>query len=159
MKSIRYVAPVLAVLILVGLSGCGCFMQAQKGETAPPPPSALESTGSVTLNIEFDTAKWDVKPKYNDEIKQVADFMKAHPEAKVVIEGHTDNVGSEAFNIKLSQERAGSVKAYLVDKFGIESSRLRAVGYGPNRPIASNDTAEGRQKNRRVDAVVEKTAK
>jgi OmpA-OmpF porin, OOP family len=152
MKSIKCVASVLAVLMLVWLNGCAT--------EAPPPPqaSALETTGSVTLDIEFDTAKWVVKPKYNDEIKQVADFMKAHPEAKVVIEGHTDTIGSKASNIKLSQQRAESVKAYLVNRFGVEGNRLRAVGYGPDRPIAGNDTAEGRQKNRRVEAVVEKTA-
>ena len=150
----------LILLLGAGLSGCGCVQEAVKGEAAPPPPAptSLETTGSVTLNIEFDTGKWDIKPKYDNEIKQVADFMKAHPETKVVIQGHTDNVGTEASNIKLSQERADSVKGYLVDKFGIASDRLRAVGYGPNKPIASNDTEEGRQKNRRVEAVVEKTA-
>jgi OmpA-OmpF porin, OOP family len=159
MKSIKYVASVLAVLALVWLSGCATEAPAPPSpSSSPPPPSALEATGSVTLDIEFNTAKWYIKPKYNDEIKQVADFMKAHPETKVVIEGHTDSVGSKASNIKLSQQRAESVKAYLVNRFGVEGSRLRAVGYGPDRPIASNDTAEGRQKNRRVEAVVEKTA-
>lgn len=158
LKSIGLVCLVLVLGAV--LSGCGCVQQSMKGEAAPPPPAptSLETTGSVTLNIEFDTGKWDIKPRYDNEIKQVADFMKAHPETKVMIQGHTDNVGTEASNIKLSQERASSVKAYLVDKFGIAGDRLRAVGYGPNKPIASNDTEEGRQKNRRVEAVVEKTA-
>ncbi len=155
MKRIKYASLLFALLMLVVLNGCGCFYQAVKGETAPP-PSSLETTGSVTLNIEFDTGKSDVKAQYNDEIKQVADYMKANPNAKIAIQGHTDNVGSEASNLKLSQARADSVKAYLVDKFGIEPNRLRAVGYGQTRPIASNATAEGRQKNRRVEAVVEK---
>jgi OmpA-OmpF porin, OOP family len=159
LKSIGLVC--LALLLGAGLSGCGCVQQSMKGEVAPPPPVAaqLESSGSVRLDIEFDTAKWDVKPKYDDELKQVADFMKAHPETKLEIQGHTDNVGTEASNIKLSQERADSVKGYLVNKFGIASNRLRAVGYGPNKPIASNGTGEGRQKNRRVEAVVEKAAR
>jgi OOP family OmpA-OmpF porin len=135
-----------------GLSACVCSTQ-----TAPP-PTALETSGSVRLNIEFDTAKSDIKPMYNDEIKQVADFMKAHPGAKVIIQGYTDNVGSEATNVALSEARAKSVKNYLVEKFGIAGHRLQAVGFGPNNPIASNDTAEGRQQNRRVQAVVEKTA-
>ncbi len=144
----------LVVMLGVGLSGCACY------QAAPPPKATqLETSGSVTLNIEFDTGKSDIKPMYNDEIKQVADFMKAHPDRNVLIQGHTDNVGSEASNVALSQARAKSVKDYLVDRFGIAGDRLQAIGYGPNKPIASNATAEGRQQNRRVEAVVEKTAK
>jgi OOP family OmpA-OmpF porin len=149
----------LVVVLGAGLSGCGCFYQAVKGEAAPPKPTQLETSGSVTLNIEFDTGKSDIKPMYDNEIKQVADFMKAHPETNVVIKGYTDNVGSEASNVALSQARANSVKDYLVNNFGIAGGRLQAIGYGPNNPTASNDTEEGRQKNRRVEAVVEKTAK
>ena len=108
---------------------------------------------SIGLLVEFDTGMAVVKPKYNNEIKKVADFMKEYPDSTAVIEGYTDNVGKEAANVKLSQRRADSIKAYLVKKFGIDSSRIKAVGYGPNKPIASNETKEGRQKNRRVQAV------
>jgi OmpA-OmpF porin, OOP family len=109
---------------------------------------------SITLKIEFDTGKSDIKEKYHEEIKLVADFMKKYPQTNTVIEGHTDNVGREAANVKLSQSRANSVSAYLIAKFGIEKDRLQAVGYGPQKPIASNATAEGKQKNRRVQAVI-----
>ena len=109
---------------------------------------------SITLKIEFDTGKSDIKAKYHNEIKNVADFMKKYPQANTVIEGHTDNVGNEATNVKLSQARANSVKAYLIEKLDIEKNRLQAVGYGPKKPIASNATAEGKQKNRRVQAVI-----
>ncbi|MGO9138554.1 MAG: OmpA family protein, partial [Syntrophales bacterium] len=108
---------------------------------------------SMQLLVEFDTSKAVVKPKYNNEIKKVADFMKEYPDTTAVIEGYTDNVGKEAANVKLSQRRADSIKAYLVKKFGINSSRIKTIGYGPNKPIASNETKEGRQKNRRVQAV------
>jgi len=108
---------------------------------------------SMQLLVEFDSGKAVVKPKYNNEIKKVADFMKEYPDTAAVIEGYTDNVGKEAANVKLSQQRADSVKAYLVKKFGINSSRIKTIGYGPNKPIASNETKEGRQKNRRVQAV------
>jgi OmpA-OmpF porin, OOP family len=108
---------------------------------------------SIELLVQFDTGKAIVKPKYNNEIKKVADFMKEYPDTTAIIEGHTDNVGKEAANVKLSQRRADSIKASLVKKFGIDSSRLKAVGYGPNKPIASNGTKEGKQKNRRVKAV------
>ena len=120
----------------------------------PPPPPVMEKV-SIMLNVEFDTAKSVVKEKYYDDIKRVADFMKAYPEANAVIEGHTDNVGKAEYNDRLSDARAKSVRQYLIDKFGIDASRITSAGYGFNKPIASNDTKEGRQKNRRVEAVLE----
>jgi len=112
----------------------------------------------IPLNIKFDTAKSDIKKKYDKDIKNVADFLKANPEATAVIEGHTDNVdihNEPERNMRLSQARADSVRQYLIDNFGIDASRISAIGYGPNKPIAGNDTEEGRNKNRRVDAVIE----
>ena len=121
----------------------------------PPPPAPMKEKVTILLNVEFDTNKAIVKDKYYDEIKRVADFMKQYPDSTAVIEGNTDNVGKEANNQKLSEKRANSVRQYIIDKFGIDGSRLTAAGYGPTRPVASNDTKEGRQKNRRVDAVIE----
>ena len=106
----------------------------------------------MTLVIEFDTGKADIKGKYHDEIAKVADFMKKYPTAKGIITGHTDNVGGAAMNLSLSQRRAESVVNYLVQGFGIDPARLSAKGYGMSRPIADNKTAEGRQKNRRIEA-------
>ena len=120
----------------------------------PPPPPVMEKV-SIILNVEFDTAKPVVKEKYYDDIKRVADFMKAYPETNAMIEGHTDNVGKAEYNDRLSDARAKSVRQYLIDKFGIDASRITSAGYGFNKPIASNDTNEGRQKNRRVEAVLE----
>ena len=120
----------------------------------PPPPPVMEKV-SILLNVEFDTAKSVVKEKYYDDVKRVADFMKAYPETNAVIEGHTDNVGKAEYNDRLSDARAKSVRQYLIDKFGIDASRITSAGYGMNKPIASNDTKEGRQKNRRVEAVLE----
>jgi len=125
----------------------------------PPPPPPVQEKVSISLNIEFDTAKSFIKKKYYNHIKQVADFMQTYPDTNVVIEGHTDNVdrfNNPENNIKLSQARADSVRQYLIDKFGIDESRITAVGYGPSRPIADNNTPEGRMKNRRVEAVIEK---
>ena len=110
---------------------------------------------SISLNVQFDTAKADIKGKYHNNIKRVADFMKTYPNTNTVIEGHTDKVGKEAYNIRLSKARADSVKQYLVDKFGIDASAIETIGYGPKKPVAGNDTSEGKQKNRRVDAVLE----
>ena len=79
---------------------------------------------------------------------------KTYPKTTAVIEGHTDNVGTAEYNQKLSDARANSVRQYLINNFGIKASRLTAVGYGLTKPIASNNTEEGRQENRRVQAVI-----
>ena len=109
---------------------------------------------TITLNVEFDTDKAVVKDKYRNEIKKVADIMKAYPNTTAVIEGHTDNVDTAEYNQKLSDARANSVRQYLINNLGIKAFRLTAVGYGLTKPIASNNTEEGRQKNRRVQAVI-----
>jgi OOP family OmpA-OmpF porin len=115
------------------------------------PPDRL----CVNLNMEFDTGKADIKPQYRDEIAKVGDFMKQYPTTTAVIEGHTDNVGSYDFNMKLSQQRAENVVDYLVKNFGIEKSRLEAKGFGYTRRVAYNSTPEGRQKNRRINAIID----
>jgi len=124
-----------------------------------PAPTVMEKEilekGRATLDIKFRTNKADIQPQYHAELAKFADVMKKHPDLKVAIEGHTDNVGGAPYNLKLSQRRADSVKRYMTEKFGIEISRLKAVGYGLTKPIASNATTAGRAKNRRVEAVVE----
>ena len=112
------------------------------------------TTVTIVLNVEFDTNKAVVKDKYRNEIKKVSDFMKTYPNTTAVIEGHTDNVHTAQYNQQLSEARANSVRQYLIQNFGINESRLTAVGYGLTKPIASNNTEEGRQKNRRVQAVI-----
>ena len=115
--------------------------------------------GRATINVEFDTNKDKIKPRYHQEIEKFAIVMKNYPDLKVVIEGYTDNTGGEKYNQKLSQRRANSVKNYMVKNFGINESRLTAKGYGLSKPIASNKDKAGRQKNRRVEAAVDYTVK
>lgn len=121
----------------------------------PPPPEPVKEKVTITLSVQFDTAKAVVKEKYYDDIKRVADFMKEYPETSASIEGYTDDIGAKEYNQKLSEARANSVRQYLIDKFGIDGSRLTARGYGEDNPIASNATVEGRRQNRRVEAVIE----
>ena len=111
----------------------------------------------MALLVEFDTGKAIVRPKYNKEIKKFAHFMKEHPDKNAIIEGHTDNVGGKKYNLNLSQKRAEAVRNILVTKFNIDPSRITAKGFGFSKPIASNATKEGRQKNRRVEAAVDCT--
>ncbi|MRS01804.1 OmpA family protein [bacterium] len=122
---------------------------------AQPAPAPLPEKISMALNVEFDYDKSDVKPQYHDAIEKLAVFMKEYPDTTTVIEGHADNRGNYEYNIKLSERRADSVRSYLVEKFGIEPSRISTKGYGYTKPIASNDTEAGRQKNRRIEATIE----
>lgn len=109
----------------------------------------------VTLQGEFDIDKAEIRPEYKDEIAVVGDFMKKYPTTTAVIEGHTDNVGSPEYNLDLSKRRAQSVVNHLVDNYGIERSRLEARGYGMGRPVAGNASDEGRQANRRMEAIID----
>jgi len=116
-----------------------------------PPPERL----CMTLKVEFATDNAEIKSSYYDEINKVGEYMKKYPTTTAVIEGHTDDVGGLEYNMKLSRQRAENVVNYLAEKFGIERSRLSAKGYGPTRRIAYNTTPEGRQKNRRINAVID----
>jgi len=114
----------------------------------------LTDNVSIKLNVQFATNSNVVRPAYNDEIKKVADFMRQYPDTTVVIEGHTDSRGAASYNQQLSQKRADAVMQYLVSQFGIAQNRVSADGRGEVSPIASNDTAEGRETNRRVQAEI-----
>jgi OmpA-OmpF porin, OOP family len=106
------------------------------------------------LDIQFEINRNDIERKDKEKLAVLGTFMTKYPETTAVIEGHTDNVGSDANNMALSQRRADSVVTYLVDTLHIGPARLEAVGYGETRPLASNDTEEGKRRNRRIDAVV-----
>jgi OOP family OmpA-OmpF porin len=110
-------------------------------------------TRSIRLEVKFDFDKSIVKPQFDSEIKKAADFLSDHPGSTAVIEGHTDSVGSDEYNQRLSQRRADAVRKELVDKFGVSPSKLESIGYGESRPISDNGTAAGRAENRRVMGV------
>ncbi|ROM96856.1 OmpA family protein [Pseudomonas brassicacearum] len=124
----------------------------------PAPEAPVAEVVRVQLDVKFDFNKAVVKPNSYGDVKNLADFMKQYPNTTTVVEGHTDNVGPDAYNQKLSQRRADAVKQVLV-KDGVEANRVHSVGYGKSRPIADNSTDAGRAANRRVEAQVEATAK
>lgn len=113
-------------------------------------PITLTEKVVIDLKVEFEFDKAEIKSVYNEHLQKVANFLAAYPDAEGVIEGHTDSMGSEKYNLKLSQKRADNVRQYLIGNFGVKAERLKAVGYGESRPIADNNTKEGRQRNRRV---------
>jgi OOP family OmpA-OmpF porin len=117
-------------------------------------PVPLKEKVSIELNVEFDFDSAKIRTIYNEHIQKVANFLKAYPDAEALIEGHTDSLGDEKYNQKLSEKRAQSVKDYMVSSFNVNPSRLKVKGYGESMPIADNKKKEGRQKNRRVVAVI-----
>jgi OOP family OmpA-OmpF porin len=114
----------------------------------------ITETKEVQLRVNFENNSSEITADSYGEIESVAQFMREYPLTKVVLEGHTDDRGAEAYNQKLSETRAASVAKVLVERFGINQSRVSSVGYGESRPLVSNDTAENRAANRRVTAKV-----
>ncbi len=115
----------------------------------------IEVTKSIELELQFKSGKSVVRQADYPEVEKVADFMREYSQTVVEIQGHTDSRGRKIVNKKLSQKRANAVRDVLITQFGIDASRVTAVGYGEEDPIADNRTAEGRQLNRRVVAKIE----
>ncbi len=104
----------------------------------------------VLAGVNFDTDKSIIKPAFAAKLDEVSDVLTKNPDLKIEVQGHTDNIASAAYNQKLSERRAAAVKAYLVKK-GIVADRMTEKGFGLIKPAVSNDTEEGRAKNRRVE--------
>jgi outer membrane protein OmpA-like peptidoglycan-associated protein len=109
----------------------------------------------ITLgDLLFATGKSDLNQSAGSHLDKLATFLNQHKDQSIVIEGHTDSVGSEALNLSLSQDRADSVKTYLVAQ-GVESRRVQTRGKGKSSPVADNKSAAGRQRNRRVEIIMD----
>jgi outer membrane protein OmpA-like peptidoglycan-associated protein len=104
-------------------------------------------------DVLFDTGSFTLKPTAREKLAKVSGILLAHPGLTLQVEGHTDSVGSDEMNQRLSEQRAGSVRDFLANQ-GVDSSSITAEGFGKTEPIASNDTPDGRQHNRRVEIVV-----
>jgi outer membrane protein OmpA-like peptidoglycan-associated protein len=115
-----------------------------------------ETQRGLIVNINdvlFDTAQYTLKPGAREKLAKVSGIILAYPGLKIQLEGHTDSVGGDDYNLKLSQERGDSVRTYLVSQ-GVPAETITAIGLGKADPVATNDTSAGRQQNRRVDMVV-----
>ena len=142
--------------VKVDRSGCpldgdgdGVYDGLDKCPRTPKGASANEFGCWVCKDVNFDFDKWDIKPESHKGLDQQVTFLKQNMNLIVEIQGHTDNVGDKNYNQALSEKRANAVKDYLIEK-GITKDRLSSKGYGMTIPFASNDTEEGRAKNRRV---------
>ena len=125
-----------------------------RAERPPPPPPRVVLTDSniqILDKVQFETGSDKLLPVSFPLLDQVAQVMVDNPQIELVeIQGHTDSTGAAAYNRTLSNKRAESVKRYLTEH-GVARARLTAKGFGPDMPVASNDTAEGREANRRVE--------
>ena len=114
----------------------------------------INRTGHASVyGIYFDTAKADLKPESDATLKEIAKLLQGDPQLKLYVVGHTDNQGALDLNMDLSRRRAEAVLAALTTKYAVPAARLRAFGDGPYAPVASNDSEDGRAKNRRVELV------
>ncbi|MCQ4346538.1 OmpA family protein [Pseudomonas stutzeri] len=124
-------------------------------QPAPVAEQPVPEVVRVELDVKFDFDKAQVKPESFADIQNLAEFMNQYPQTTTTVEGHTDSVGTDAYNQKLSERRAAAVREVLVNQYGVSSSRVSSVGYGESRPVADNATEAGRAINRRVEAEVE----
>lgn len=149
---------------LIKIKGVGMEQDYQKFTIPELQPNQSYSVFELTIkfdppryftldNVFFDTGKASLRPESVAELTELKEYLELKPELRIEIAGHTDNVGSDESNMTLSQNRSESVKRWLVNN-GIPSSRIVAKGYGETRPRASNETAEGRQKNRRTEVKI-----
>lgn len=125
----------------------------------PPPPVVKEPvfrTETVRLEVNFAFDSAEIRPDESGDLARFAEFIRKYPEkiSTVEIAGHTCNIGPADYNQSLSQRRAESVVKYLIDKHSVDQALLKAKGYGMTKPIASNETPEGREQNRRVEGVI-----
>jgi OmpA-OmpF porin, OOP family len=116
--------------------------------------NSIKETGKVALyGIYFDSGKSTLKPESDPTLQEMTKLLKANPDLKLYVVGHTDNVGVYETNMRLSVERALAVVNALVSKYSVNAARLTACGDGPTSPVATNDTEEGKALNRRVELV------
>ncbi len=143
----------LCMMLCLVLAACQC-KQVVKEEPPPPPPPAPEPAPveeKIFLNgIRFDFDKSVIKPEFVPVLDEAVEILKKHADKKVEIQGHTDSIGTDAYNEKLGMRRATAVKNYLVDK-GVNGDNLTTVSFGESNPVADNGTKEGRAMNRRVE--------
>jgi OmpA-OmpF porin, OOP family len=124
---------------------------------APPPPPPAPSPkvlDKMTLRINFDTDKYSIRAADQAELKKAVDFVKKYPNSQVKIEGHTDSIGTDAYNQKLSERRANAVANYLIDKGACKKADISTVGFGESKPVADNKTDKGRFENRRAEILI-----
>ena len=123
--------------------------------TPPPAPATpLSPKGLDKMTLHFDFNKYNIRKADEAELKKAVEFVKKYPNSNVKIEGHTDSIGTEKYNQKLSERRANAVAKYLIEKGAVKKANISTVGYGESKPVADNKTAKGRAENRRAEILI-----
>lgn len=142
-------------------TGSGIVATVQEVQQAMQALGAQESDLEVRVDLPadvlFDFDKADIRADASEALTRLATLIHAYPDGRVDIEGHTDSQGNDAYNQRLSERRAASVQRWLVERQGIAAARLAPRGAGEKQPVADNSTEAGRQKNRRVQVVIQKS--
>jgi outer membrane protein OmpA-like peptidoglycan-associated protein len=161
-NALRCAAIILSMASAFALLGCatpGKIGEISKFDTATASTDdiakALEKDGKVVISggILFETDSAKLAPSATDLVRRISEVMKKNPNLKISVVGYTDSTGDYSYNIQLSERRAKAFADALI-KDGVAANRLTAVGVGPQSPVATNDTPEGRAQNRRVELVV-----
>jgi outer membrane protein OmpA-like peptidoglycan-associated protein len=162
--AIRLFASTLAIpaLTAIGLGGGGTGIVAsvqelrQAMQALGAEETALAVRVELPADVLFDFDKADIRADASEALARLATVIGAYPNGRVELSGHTDSRGADAYNLRLSERRAEAVKAWLVSRHGIDAARLATRGEGEARPVADNGSEAGRQRNRRVEALIHK---
>jgi OmpA-OmpF porin, OOP family len=152
----RQVCPTATTLYTVSAMGEGGSQTASTTVTVnpPPPPPVMKVIDRLTVHVNFNFDKSDIRKADVAELQKAVAFVKKYTKESILIEGHTDGVGTEKYNQALSERRAAAVKKYLVENADTQTDKIKSVGYGKTRPIADNKTEKGRFQNRRVEVLI-----
>ncbi|OUD15322.1 OmpA family protein [Thioflexithrix psekupsensis] len=147
----------LTILLLATLTGCVTQSTKPEGDPSAVLEGGIQTERGIYVSYKnevlFRLNSARVLPAGRESIEKVALYLKANPENPILVEGHTDDLGAEDYNAVLSKRRADAVRQVLIE-YGIEPERISTMGYGESRPMAGNDTPEGRAKNRRVEIII-----
>jgi outer membrane protein OmpA-like peptidoglycan-associated protein len=118
----------------------------------PRPAPAVRDKFNLTIN--FESGKTEIRKEDKEQLRKAEEFIKKYPNNRIMIEGHTDSIGSEKYNMRLSQRRAETIKKYFVQTGNVDPGKISALGYGELKPVDSNKTKTGMAKNRRVEFLI-----
>jgi OOP family OmpA-OmpF porin len=150
----RQVCPPTTLQYTVTVMGEGGTKTASTTLTVNPPPAAPVPIDKLTIHVNFDYDKSQIRKTDVGELQKALAFVKKYPGYTISVEGHTDSRGSDKYNQALSERRAGAVKKYLLDNGATDGDKIKAVGFGESKPIADNKSEKGMFENRRVEILI-----